>query len=188
MAKFMDTKHGKGGEMDDKERLNALDVAINNEMRERAFYLNHAGATRNPLGKAIFAQLADEELEHAERLKQIHERWEKADKWPETLPLKVKDTAVKNILVDLVTRSKDMAPGDSTDLEAVRTAIQFEEKGAKYYADLRDAVTNPKEKEFFDLLAMIENEHYLSLRNAEEYLSDPESWYRHMEHHTFDGG
>ena len=28
--------------MDEKERLNALDVALDNEMREREFYLNNA--------------------------------------------------------------------------------------------------------------------------------------------------
>ena len=50
------------------------------------------------------------------------------------------------------------------DLNAVRTAIEFEAKGAKYYAELRDAVSDPKEKDFFDLLAKIENEHYLSLK------------------------
>jgi hypothetical protein len=52
---------------------------------------------------------------------------------------------------------------------------------------LRDSVSNPKEKEFFDLLAKIENEHYLSLKDTEEYFIDPTSWYRKMEHHTFDG-
>ena len=48
-------------------------------------------------------------------------------------------------------------------------------------------MTDPKEKQFFDLLATIENEHYLSLKDTEEYLTDPISWYRKKEHHTFDG-
>jgi hypothetical protein len=48
-------------------------------------------------------------------------------------------------------------------------------------------VTNPKEKEFFDLLAKMENEHYLSLKDTEEYFIDPVSWYRKAEHHTLDG-
>jgi hypothetical protein len=32
--------------MDEKERLNALEVALNNEMREREFYLNNAKRTK----------------------------------------------------------------------------------------------------------------------------------------------
>jgi rubrerythrin len=147
--------------MNEKERFSALEVALNNEMRE--------------------------ELEHYERLKQLHEKWEKQGKWPETVPLKVKDTVVKDILVGLLKQVEEMPGGDDDDLEAVRTAIDFEAKGAKLYAELRDAVSDPKEKEFFDLLARIENEHYLSLKDTEEYFTDPASWYRKVEHHTFDG-
>ena len=82
---------------------------------------------------------------------------------------------------------KQLERGDTDDLSAVRTAIDFEAKGAKFYADLRDSLSNPKEKEFFGLLSKIENEHYLSLKDTEEYLTDPASWYRKMEHHSFDG-
>jgi rubrerythrin len=78
--------------------------------------------------------------------------------------------------------------GDDDDLEAIRIAIEFEANGAKSYAMLRDSVQNPKEKEFFSLLAQIENEHYLSLKDVEEFLTDPESYYRRTEHHGLDGG
>jgi hypothetical protein len=59
--------------MNEKERLNALEIALNNEMRERAFYLRHAARTKNPVGKAMFKQIGDEELEHYERLKELQE-------------------------------------------------------------------------------------------------------------------
>lgn len=173
--------------MNGKERLSALEVALNNETREREFYLKNAKRTKDPLGKAMFKQIADDELEHYERLKQLHEKWSKQEKWPGTVPLKVKDTVVKDILVDFLKKVENTAKGDADDLEAVRTAIDFEAKGAKYYAQLRDDVSDPKEKQFFDLLSRIENEHYLSLKDTEEYLVDPTSWYRKKEHHTFDG-
>jgi len=173
--------------MNEKERLNALEVALNNEMREREFYLKNAKRTKNPLGKKMFQQIGDDELEHYERLKQLHQKWSKQEKWPETVPLKVKDTIVKDILLEFVKKVDVTAKGDAGDLEAVRTAIDFEAKGAKFYAEIRDSVTNPKEKEFFDLLAKMENEHYLSLKDTEEYFIDPVSWYRKAEHHTLDG-
>ncbi len=173
--------------MNEKERLNSLEVALNNETREREFYLKNAERTKNPVGKKMFQQIGDEELEHYERLKQLHQKWEKQEKWPGTVPLKVKETVVKNILVDLLQEAEKKPEGDEDDLEAVRTAIDFEAKGAKYYADLRDMVSDPKERQFFDLLARIENEHYLSLKDTEEYLTDPASWYRKAEHHSLDG-
>ena len=173
--------------MDQKEQLNALEVALNNEMREREFYLKHARRSKNALGRRMFQQIGDDELEHYQRLKDLHQKWAKQQRWPESLPLKVGNTVVKDILADFVKKVDEKSPSDADDLEAVRTAIDFEAKGAKFYADLRDSVTNPREKEFFDLMARIENEHYLSLKDTEEYLTDPASWYRKMEHHTLDG-
>jgi len=173
--------------MNEKDRLNALEVALNNETREREFYLKNAKRTKNSLGKRMFQQIGDDELEHYERLKQLHQKWAKQEKWPETVPLKVKDTMVKDVLLEFVKKVDKTAKGDSNDLEAVRTAIDFEAKGAKFYAELRDGVTNPTEKQFFDLLSKMENEHYLSLKDTEEYFIDPASWYRTKEHHTLDG-
>ena len=174
--------------MKEKENLNALEVALNNEMREREFYLKNAERTKNPIGKAMFNQIADEELEHYERLKEVHERWKRNEKWPETIPLKVKDTIVKDILKESVENIEKMPERDDNDLKAIQIALDFESKGASHYAQLRDDVSDPQEKEFFGLLARIEYGHYLSLKDAEEYLTDPASWYTKTERHGLDGG
>lgn len=173
--------------MDTKERLNALEVALNNEMKEREFYLKNAERTKNALGKAMFKQIADDELEHYERLKQLKIEWEKKGIWPETLPLIVKETDIKEILTKFLQKVDQTATGDDDDLQAIRTAIDFEQKGAEFYRRLRDAVTDKKEKDFFDLLATIEYEHYLSLKDVEEYFLSPADWYRAHEHHSLDG-
>jgi rubrerythrin len=173
--------------MDEKERLNALEVALQNEMREREFYLRNEQRTKNPLGKAMFQQIGDEELEHYERLKELHKHWESNGTWPETVPLKVRDTMVKGILFDLLKKAEEIPEGDADDLEAIRKAIDFEASGAKHYAKLRDHITDLHEKHFFDLLAKIEHAHYLSLRDTEDFLTDPVSWYQKKEHHGLDG-
>ena len=173
--------------MVEKGRLNALEVALNNETKEREFYLKHAKRTTHPLGKLMFQQIADDELEHYERLKQLHEKWEKGEQWPETLPLEVHGTIVNKIMSGILKKVDETQEADDDDLTAVRTAIDFEAKGAKFYGELRDMVSDRKEKRFFDLLAKIENEHYLSLKDTEEYLTDPASWYRKAEHHSLDG-
>ena len=170
-----------------KERLNALQVALNNEMKEHRFYLKNAERTKNPVGKAMFNQIAGEELEHYERLKQLHENWEKAKKWPETVPLNVKNTIVKTLVKEAAKNAPAKTKGDADDLRAVRTAIEFEAKGTEYYAKLRDEVTDQKEKAFFNLLANIEREHYASLKDTEEYLTDPVSWFRKKEATGLDG-
>lgn len=170
-----------------KDRLNALEVALNNELREHEFYKNHAERTKNAVGKAMFEQIAADELEHHARLKELYEIWKEAGQWPETVPLKVNQTPVKDVLKDVVKRGLEGTKADRDDLEALETAIEFEGNGAAYYARLRDQVTDPREKAFFNLLADIEHEHYVSLKDAAEFLTDPAGWYRRRESPGLDG-
>ncbi|MCX5826089.1 MAG: ferritin family protein [Deltaproteobacteria bacterium] len=147
-----------------EERLNALEIALKNEMNEHHFYLKNAGRTANPVGKAMFAQIAAEELEHYERLKQLAESWKKDKKWPETLPLKVNDTAVRSVFGKAAQGGE--TAGNDDDLKAVRKAIEFEAKGAQFY---------------------IEHEHFASLKDTEEFFIDPAAWYQKAQSSSLDG-
>jgi rubrerythrin len=167
-------------------RLSALEVALNNEMTEHHFYKKNAERTKNAVGKAMFEQIAGEEMEHYERLKQLAETWRQAKAWPETVPLKVKDTAVRAVFGKAAKAAGKVA-GDADDLAAVRKAIEFEAKGAAFYADLRDKSTDPKEKAFFGLMAGIEHEHFASLKDTEEFFVDPGAWYQRNESTLLDG-
>jgi rubrerythrin len=173
--------------MDGTQRLNALEVALNNEMNEREFYLSHAARTRNPVGKAMFNQIAEDELEHYQRLNELHEKWEKNKTWPETVPLTVKQTNVKTLLQNLIQKAGEMPEADTDDLAAIDVATRFEAKGAELYAELSAASNISREKAFFKLLSGIEREHYLSLKDTEEFMRDPASWYTKKEHHGLDG-
>ncbi len=170
-----------------EERLDSLEVALKNELKEREFYLSHAKKTNNPVGKTMFNQIAAEELEHYQKLKELQAIWAQKERWPETVPLKVNGTNIARILDDLLSNNKDGKPGPADDLAAVRTAIEFEAAGAKFYQKLCDQVTDPQEKEFFGLLAKIEHEHFLSLKDTEEYLTSPSSWYQKTEGTGLDG-
>jgi rubrerythrin len=171
-----------------ESRLNALDVALKNEMNEHHFYRKNAERTTNAVGKVMFEQIAGEELEHYERLKQLSEIWQKDKKWPDTVPLKVKDTAVRSVFGKAARATGKTAAGANVDdLNAVRTAIDFEAKGAAFYANLRDQSVDPKEKAFFGLLAAIEHEHFSSLRDTEEFFVNPGGWFQKAESTNLDG-
>ncbi|HQI01509.1 MAG TPA: ferritin family protein [Deltaproteobacteria bacterium] len=173
--------------MDQSERINALELALNNEKNEREFYLEHAGRTKNPLGRVMFQQIADDELEHYTRLKELHEKWEKAEKWPESVPLAVKQTDIGSTTKSMLKKLDVKEESDADYLKAVEIAVEFEARGMNLYTTLKDEVSDPREKAFFALLAGIEREHYLSLRDVEEFLKDPEGWLRRTERHTLDG-
>ena len=156
--------------------LSALKVALTNEMREREFYLKNAERTKNLLGRSMFRQIADEELGHFEKLKELHEQWQADGRWPESIPVEVKGTRVKEVLRDTLLKIDEIVQTDEDELTAIRKAMDFEAAGVSYYRNLRDKATDPKVKDFFELLASLEHEHYLSLKETEKYLTHPGSW------------
>ena len=170
------------------KRISALKFALENEQNERDFYLANARRTKNLAGKNMFKQIADEEKEHFEVLKKLHDRWEKKQTWPETVPLKVKKSLVGTILKSMSGKKSARFKGDEDDLKAIRTALDFEARGMALYTKLEKESTDPKEKKFFNLIASIEREHFLSLRETEQFLTDPATWYQEMEKPMMDGG
>ena len=171
-----------------QERIKALEVALNNESRERDFYLKHAERTSNSFGKLMFQSIAKDEDEHYQKILELHGRLKQEGKWPETIPIKVKGTDMKSVLKKVVDSVDTSAEADTDDMEAVKIAIDFETKGEKFYSDLRDSVDNPVEKEFYSVLASMEREHRLSLEDTLDYFKDPEGWYQMKEKRHLDGG
>ena len=104
------------------------------------------------------------------------------------MPLTVNKTDIKNVLLNTIKNIDKTAKADAGDLDAIKMAVDFEEKGANSTKELRDASTNTQEKAFFDLLSMIEYEHFMSLRDTEEYVTSPDTWFIKAEHHAMDGG
>lgn len=173
--------------MDVKERMGALETALENETNERDFYLMHAQRTRNALGRAMFLHIADDELEHYSRLKELHARWSDQGRWPDAMELAVKGTTIRERMRELVAQAGQSPTVDADDREALRVACAFEARGAEAYRELAGSVTDAKEKAFFELLAGIEREHYLALMDAQEFLEDPASWFTRKERHGLDG-
>ena len=169
------------------KRMNALKFALENEQKEREFYLANARRTKNLAGKNMFKQIADEEKEHYEILKKLHDKWEEKKSWPETVPLKVKKSLAGSILISMAGKKSARFKGNEDDLKAVRTAIDFEARGMALYTKLGEESTDLREKEFFNLIASVERQHFLSLCDTELFLIDPATWYQNMEKPMLDG-
>lgn len=169
-------------------RIEALEVALNNEQREAEFYLKNAERTTDPLGKKMFQTLAEDEREHYQRIQALHAKLKEGGRWPESLPLTVKGTQVRDVLKSVVEKVEQSPETRTGDMEAVQIAIAFEAKGEAHYKKLRETADDPAEKEFFGLLESIEREHRLSLEETLEYFKDPEAWLLHMEKAGLDGG
>ncbi len=170
-----------------EERIQALEIALNNEAKERDFYLKHSKRTGNNMGKMMFATIASDEDEHYNRILTLHKKLIAEGKWPETVPIQVKGTEVKAVIQKVVDSVDPSSKANTDDMEAVKIAIDFETKGEKFYGDLAKSVENPMEKKFYEFLASIEREHRLSLQDTLEYFQDPAGWLRVKERLHVDG-
>lgn len=161
-----------------RDRLSAIEFAIDNEVREREFYLKNARAATNLVVRATFEMLADEELEHIERLKELHLALAQGGSWPEGLSLSIRTSRLSSVLADFAKTHKEIFGDESAILEAIQRSIESEAESAKFYLRLRDSVESPTEREFFGCLAEVEMDHCRALKNTEQFINDPEVWRR----------
>jgi rubrerythrin len=173
--------------MEHGQKISALELALTNELNEREFYLRHAERTRNDLGRTMFRQLADDEAEHYARLKDLHENWSRKGAWPETVDAGLKQAAIRQTMQDLIAKTTSAQEADRDDLDALKVASAFEVKGMEAYGALARDMTDARGKAFFELLASMEREHYLAIKDMEEYLLDPQAWHARHERHGLDG-
>ena len=169
------------------DRMSSIELAINNEKSEMHYYLEQAKRSSNPVAKLLFETLAADESEHMKRIRVLHEKLTSAGSWPEDLPIEVAGTDIIGQISNLMNKKDTSSEHDNDDLEALRKAAEGEAQGAKFYADLAEACTNPQEKKFFQFLSGIEREHLLSIKDSLFYLEDPEGWLEEKSHAGLDG-
>jgi rubrerythrin len=167
--------------------MKSITIALENELKERDFYLKHSQRTQNPVGKRMFECIAEDENEHYNRLKELHALLSKQGKWPETIPITIKGTNIKNVLKGVLKDVDKTPSSDVDDKKALTIAIDFETKGYNFYSHLRDCADTESEKNFFDRLASIEKEHLSSLKDTQLFLEDPATWHEEHEKPHFEG-
>lgn len=169
------------------DRMSSIELALRNEEAEMNFYLDSARRSKNAVAKALFNTLAADEKEHMNRIRGLHEKLVSNGSWPKDVPIEVKGTNIKEVLAHLERGGADAAVHDGDDLDALRKGAEFEQNGAKFYADLAAACTNPQEAKLFKFLSGIEREHMISIKDSIFFLEDPKGWHAEKERGHLDG-
>jgi rubrerythrin len=170
-----------------ESQVKALAVALENELRERDFYLAQSEKTSNPVGKKMFLQIAAEENEHYRRLQSIHQELSRQGKWPETISSAGGASTIRATFRKLARLAEKTPEAGRDDIDALHIAIQFEEKGCSYYASLSAAAETEAEKNFFQVLASLEREHLLTLQDSLLYFENPADWFAEHEKSQLEG-
>ncbi|MDP2798846.1 MAG: ferritin family protein [Deltaproteobacteria bacterium] len=158
------------------EKITALKTAMQLEIDGEAYYLKAAEKSITPFAQKLFRQLATEERIHLKKIEEIYKALQKKGKLSEKLNLVRPSSAVQDIFKKATGKLKDKAPAESSDLDAVKTAMDMEEKSIALYDGLSKDARSSFTKRFFVLLSYEERGHYLALFDAYDYLTDPAAW------------
>lgn len=169
------------------DKISSVKFAMDNEQREKDYYLKEAARSKNPVVKRLLETLAEEEEDHKRWIDKLHSKLLSDGSWPADVDLEMKDSNVKVELKKLDYKAEATSAHDDSDIEALRAAAQFEKDAADFYADLVKQCETEKEQKFFTFLANIEREHQLSIEDSLSYLQDPEAWFDASERHGLDG-
>jgi rubrerythrin len=137
----------------------ALGEAVKFESDGRDFYLRAAAEVRNPLAKAVFEALAEDEKEHVRRVREIYEELKDKPGWPTTTAMVARHSGVIDAFEKAALNLKEEVPADTTAEQALQTALDMEAKGLAFYRERLAKASCDAEAEFFKTLLAEEEVH-----------------------------
>lgn len=172
--------------MSDKaSRSEAVRVALQTEQDGLKLYEEVAQKTSSPFGKRMFLSLAEDERSHIAMLNDLLRGAKPIAPDAAGAVFKGKITTIFKEATDNLHKRLE---SDPDDVEAVKIAMQFEEKGYKFYDEAAKESKDEAEGELFRRLAVWENDHWTILEDTYTYLTDPELWHTRDNPPLLDGG
>ena len=175
-------------EIEQDRTVQALQVAIKMEIDGKEFYLQASRESSNELGKKLLESLAAEEDIHRQNFEKIYDSIRVKQGWPGTDFQPDGGKRLRTVFAEAIEKTGAGINVSSTELDAVKTAMEMENKTGDYYHAQGQAATYDTERDFYQSLVAEEGEHYLVLLDYYEYLSDPAGWFVRQEHPSLDGG
>ena len=162
--------------MDRKELESVLKKSLALEEKGHKWYTEGASRITNSLGRRLLIRLADDELNHIKRIKQIFESLTN-----DSLDKIVLETPEMAVFEDLFRRMKDQldeAVEDMTEVgvddeEILNVALELEANSRFFYEEAAQKATDKSVKEFYILLAKEEKNHQELLQRTNQYLANP---------------
>lgn len=171
-----------------KVALVALEKAMEVERQGEAFYREVAEHVQDPSGKQVFQTLAQDEVEHLRILQAEYEAISQNKEWMALDEAKVCEPKTPPKLFPAKRDAALMIPADAKDVDALKIAMDFEEKGYNAYIKSAAETDDPNGKKVFHFLAKQESAHYLFLHRTYDYLTTKGTWYfDDQEFPIFDG-
>ncbi|MCD6496670.1 MAG: ferritin family protein [Candidatus Aenigmarchaeota archaeon] len=183
MNGFADAEH-----VDFNDEKAVLRAALENEIKGRELYIQYARTVRSDMAKMVFEHLASEELTHISDIKQFLETtgdFSGVD--VEKLTSEDSVAHAKKIFGQMIEELHVRVEPSDDDNRSRDVAMEFEKNGYEYYRKGADSTNNEKLKAFLLWLMEQEQSHYMLIKNAFDYMTDPASWNAAEEHWLLEG-
>ncbi len=175
-------------ETEQNRTTQALQTAIQLEVDGKEFYLKASQESSNELGRKLLQTLATEEDYHRQKFEEIYSAIESKKDWPKTDFQPNGGQRLRTIFTKAIEEKDSSTKSLPTELDAVQTAMNMENKTHDFYKSQGENATYDAERDFYEALAGEEKEHHLILLDYYEYLKDPAGWFVRKEHPSLDGG
>lgn len=148
-----------------KTYVSILRIAIDNEVEAYEFYLGVSEKAADDSIKAIFRELAEQEMGHRDLLTCYLSEDAKPLNFADLPDYKVAET------VDKPKLSLEMKPVD-----AIALAMKREEEAMEMYQDLASSSSDEEQKKLFMNLSVMEKGHKARLEDLYTNMAFPEVW------------
>ncbi len=158
--------------------LSILRQAMGSELEGRALYLQAIERTEDELGQRMFRSLAQDEEEHLQILQVEYAAITGTGQW---LDLEAAQKEELDPSLHLFPQEEEaierLIPEDTSDLDALKIAMDFERRGYRLYEKAATETSDPTAQAIFRFLVKEESRHFALLDNARDYLANQGIWY-----------
>ncbi len=149
--------------------MDILEQAIEFEYSGHKLYFENAQKAKNPAVKFILNSLAEDELVHAEFLKNLKDGQAKEFKPSESMP-KILDIIKSSSLQDANFLSED-----SNVLAVLEQALRIEDEARSHYSGEATKELDARTRQLLEKLAREEEQHYTLISNLIRHLNNPQA-------------
>ncbi|MHB1001794.1 MAG: ferritin-like domain-containing protein [Armatimonadota bacterium] len=163
---------------DPKEVVKA---ALEFEMEGHKIFIDAGEKSKDPLSKATFKFLADQELQHIEAIKAFAASLEGKGKFDaDTLGEYMTAAKAKKEIIGIFAQFKDQfeaTAGDADErLEIYKVAMNMETRGHDFYGQAADEATDQTSRKMFRFLSDEEAQHFMLIQDTHDFLEQPDAF------------
>lgn len=162
-----------------------INTAIRMEQEGYEFYRKAENRTGSKMGKAMFDQLAFDEVKHKRMLERMRDKVA-VDAKDLDVPL-AKDR-LKSVFADAKANFNETVSPTADDIDALAFAMTKERESHDMYKSAAASATDPATRAAFERMAIEEDHHYEILSETKYYLEQYSNWSIWEEGGPIEGG